>query len=95
MIKIDPDGNSFEETLSNNISSNVVNPKRTNVIISAYTMTSHNGKPMHIYAGEDHIFMKSAGVEHRIKLNGVKRLQSDNILTWVWQKKKIFSIQKN
>lgn len=44
-------------------------------------MTLHDGKPMHIYSGEDYIFMKSDDTAHRIKLNGVVQLQSDNILT--------------
>lgn len=81
MIKIEPETNDFEQTLSNNVSLHVVNPKRTNVVISAYTMTLHEGEPMHIYAGEDFVFMKGSGVEYRTKLNGIKQLQSDNILT--------------
>lgn len=79
LVKIEPDA-SPDDSFSNNVLLDVVNAKRTNVVVSSYTMTMHKGKPMHIYCGEDYIFMKSQDIEHRIKLNGVKQLQSDLIM---------------
>lgn len=68
-------------TISNNILLDVVQPKRTNVTVSSYAITLCEGQPAHIYCGEDYIFMKSEGNSHRIKLSGVKQLQSDNYVT--------------
>lgn len=76
VVKLEPNV-AFDETISNNIVLDIVNGKRTNVVISSYTITIHEGNPMHIYSGEDHIFMKSDSVEYRTKLNGIKQLQSD------------------
>lgn len=73
---MDPESG-INETVSNNILLDVVNSKRTNVIVCSYAMIMHNGEPMHIYCGENNVFMKSQYVEHRIELNGVKRLQSN------------------
>lgn len=78
LIKIERDADNINETISNNILLDVVNTKRTNVIVSSYAIILFNScEPMHIYCGEDHIFMKSQSIEHRIKLNGVKGLQSN------------------
>lgn len=79
------------ETISNNIILDVINPKRTNVNVSSYAMTFYENQPAHIYCGENYIFMKSDGVDHRIGLNGVKQLQSCSYVTWVsW----LFSFKK-
>lgn len=94
LIKMDPDANA-DETISNNVLLDVINSKRTNIIVSSYTVTYHMGEPMHIYCGEDHIFMKSQYVEHRIKLNGVQQLQSDYNMTWVWISKCVSFIWLN
>lgn len=77
MIKLEPASN---ETISNHVLLDVVNPKRTNVVISSYSITCYNGDAMHIYCGEDHIFMKSSYIDRRIQLNGIKQVQSDNII---------------
>lgn len=74
-------GADYNDTISNNLSLDVINAKRTNVTISSYTITLYKNQPMHIYCGEGHIFMKSQDIVHRIELNGVKQLQSNNILT--------------
>lgn len=80
MVKQEPSAD-CNETISNNVMLEVVNAKRTNVIVSSYTITFYEGQPMHIYCGEDYVFMKSHGIEHRFKLHGVKQLQSDYIMT--------------
>lgn len=80
LIKMNPEADA-DETISNNVLLDVVNPKRTNVTVSSYSMTFHMGAPIHIYCGEGYIFMKSQFVEHRIKLDGVEHLQSDYNLT--------------
>lgn len=80
MVKPEPNA-AIDETINNSIMLDIVNARRTNVIVSSYAITFHEGKPMHIYCGEDYVFMKSDGIDHRIKLNGVKQLQSDYIMT--------------
>lgn len=81
MIKCENGFADSNETISNNILLDVVNPKRTNVNVSSYAITMYQVQPVHIYCGENYIFMKSEGVGHRIKLDGVKQLQSDNYMT--------------
>lgn len=73
-------GTDINETISNNILLDIVNSKRTNAIITSYAISFYEGQPMHIYCGEDNIFFKSEGVDHRINLKGIKRLQSDYIV---------------
>lgn len=80
-IKCENGNGHTDESISNNILLDVVNPKRTNVIVSSYAMTLYGHQPAHIYCGENYIFMKSDGINQRIKLNGVKQLQSDSNIT--------------
>lgn len=84
MIKCEDGSVDINTTISNNILLDVVQPKRTNVNISSYAITMYEGETAHFYGGENYIFMKSNGTSHRIRLNGVKQLQSDNHVTWVW-----------
>lgn len=81
LTKCENGNGSIDQSISNNILLDVVNPKRTNVIVSSYAMTSYEGEPAHIYCGENYIFIKSNGIHHRIKLNGVNQLQSDSYIT--------------
>lgn len=80
MIKIES-GIDHDETISNNILLDVVNSKRTNVIVSSYAISFYEGEPLHIYCGEGNIFFKSQHFDHRISLKGIQHLQSDNIVT--------------
>lgn len=80
MIKCE-NGLDADATISNNILLDVVQPKRTNVTVSSYAITLHEGQTAHIYCGENYIFMKSDGISHRIELSDVKQLQSDIYVT--------------
>lgn len=75
LVKMEPDAD-FDATISNNLLLDAVNSKKTNVIISSYSVAIHDNQLMHVYCGEDHIFMKAPNVEHRVQLKGVKQLQS-------------------
>lgn len=84
LIKCENGNADTNESISNNILLDVVNSKRTNVVVSAYAITLYEGQPAHIYCGENYIFMKSNGINHCMKLSGVKQLQSDSNVTWVY-----------
>lgn len=81
LIKLENGSTDNNETISNNILLDVVQSKRTNINVSSYALAMHEDQPAHIYGGENFIFMKSDGIAHRIRLDGVKQVQSDNYVT--------------
>lgn len=70
-----------DETISNNILLDTVNTKRTNANVSSYAISLYERNLIHFYCGEDHIFMKSQDIDHKIYLKGVQQIQSNIIVT--------------
>lgn len=75
----------FNETLTNNVLVDLVIERRSPVPITAFSLTMSNGQPLFVCGGGKSVFVKAAAIDHEIFIpnggNGIKRLQSSDIVT--------------
>lgn len=77
------DNVTLNETLSNNVLLDLVISKQTNIKVVTYGLTLYEGKLLHVFGGNDSIFMRNEFMDRKILLQNryIKRLQCNSIIS--------------
>lgn len=74
----------LSETLSNNVLLDLVVAKRTQVNITTYSVTLYEGELLHVFGGDDYIFLRNDRIDHIVSTQKtlVKQLQSNSMILY-------------
>lgn len=74
----------LNDTLSNNVLLDLVIAKRTKVNITTYSVTLYEGELLHVFGGDDYIFLRNDHIDHIVSTQKtlVKQLQSNPMILY-------------
>lgn len=74
----------LNETLANNVLLDIVISKRTEVKITTYSVTLYEGELLHVFGGDDYIFLRNDRIDHIVSTQKtfVKQLQSNPMIVY-------------
>lgn len=83
-IASDENSANLNETLSNNVLLDLVVAKRTKVNITTYSVTLYEGELLHVFGGDDYIFLRNDRIDHIVSTQKtfVKQLQSNPMILY-------------